>query len=108
MALTLIDSGTQTASVPSEHVLSTQTDPNVYVLVVDTAAMALGDVLELKIYSKCLTGGTERIAYQATYAQPQAQPNKYSVPIPCDIYCKVTLNQKTGTTRDFPWALLSL
>ena len=108
MALTLKASGTQTANVTTEHTLTTETDANVYVLVVDTAEMVLADILELRIYTKCLAGGTSRLAYIASYAHVQGQPNKYSVPVPCDIECKVTLKQTAGVSRDFPWALLNL
>ena len=108
MSLTLKASGTQTANVTTEHTLDTDTDSGVYVLVVDTAEMVLGDFLELRIYTKCLVGGASGLAYQASYAQPQAQPLKYSVPVPCNIECKVTLKQTAGVSRDFPWSLLAL
>ena len=63
---TLVGSGTQTATVTTEHTLDTETTNGVFVLVVDTAAMLSGatpDELELRIYYTCLTSGTERLAY---------------------------------------------
>lgn len=108
MALTLIDSNTQAAAISTEHTLSEQTVANTYVLVVDTAALALGDIVELRIYTKVLTGGTARLAYMVSYANLQGQPNKYSVPVPANIYFKATLKQVLGTGRSFPWALLAL
>ena len=108
MAISSIGSGTQTATVDTEHVLDTETDPGVYMLVVDTANMVNGDYLTLKIKVKCLSGGTSRIAFQATYAHIQAEPIKYSPPVPADIELVVTLEQDAGTSRDFPWSLLKV
>jgi hypothetical protein len=106
MAWTLSASGTQTAVISTEHVLATKTDNGTYVLAVDTGAMVNGDILELRVYTKVLTGGTARVVYYAAFSHAQGEPNKYSPPVPCDIECKVTLKQTAGTGRDFPWALL--
>lgn len=108
MALAVIASGTQTATVTTEHTLDTDTDGKTYVLVVDTSAMVLGDELELRLKTKVLSGGTSRLAYIASYAHIQAVPQKYSVPVPADIEIVATLKQTAGTSRDFPWSLLSL
>ena len=105
---TSIASGTQTATITTEHTLATDTTNKTYVLVVDTAAMVNGDVLELRVYTIALTAGTERLAYFATYTHAQSCPMTYSVPVPADISCKVTLKQTAGTGRAFPWKLLSL
>jgi len=104
----LLASGTQTATITTEHTLATDTTNKVYVLKVDLAAMVNGDILELRLYSKILTGGTERLAYVAVYAHAQGVPAVYSPPLPEDISCKATLKQTAGTGRAFPWALLSV
>src|SRR3569832_2431943 len=63
MSVTSNQSGSQTAAIGTEHTLGAAiTTPGVYVLVVDTNAMANGDVLELRVYSKCKTGSTSRRA----------------------------------------------
>jgi hypothetical protein len=108
MALTSVGSGTQTATLDTEHTLDTETDPGVYVLVVDMANLANGDVVILRLKTKCKTGGTSRLAYQATYANVQGDPNKYSIPVPIDTELVATLEQTDGTGRDFPWNLLKL
>jgi hypothetical protein len=108
---TSVASGTQTATVTTEHTLATDTTGKTYVLVVDAGAMADGttpDLLELRIYTIVLTSGTERLAYIASFVGAQAEPQKYSVPVPADISIKVTLKQTQGTGRAFPWKLLSL
>lgn len=108
---TLVGSGTQTATVTTEHTLDTETTNGVFVLVVDTAAMLSGttpDELELRIYYTCLSAGTERLAYAVAYKGVQGEPMKISPPIPSDISMKATLKQTTGTSRNFPWKLLAL
>lgn len=97
-----------TASMSKEVTLATDTTNKTYVLVVDTAAMALGDVLELRLYTIALTAGTERLAYSITYSHAQADPMKYSPPVPADISFRATLLQPAGTARAFPWKILSL
>jgi hypothetical protein len=108
MAVTSAASGTQTATVTTEHTLGTITDAGVYVLVVDTANMVLGDFLELRLKTKCASGGTSRLAYLASYAHVQGDPNKYSIPVPVDTEIIATLKQAAGTSRDFPWNILKL
>jgi hypothetical protein len=106
MAVTSVGSATQTAIINTEHILDTEANPGVYVLVVDTSNLALGDVLELRIKTKAAAGGTSRLAYSQTYAHAQAEPNKYSVPVPVDTEIICTLKQIAGTGRDFLWNLL--
>jgi hypothetical protein len=108
MAVTSKASGSQTATISTEHTLTTQTDAGVYVLVVDCNAMANGDELELRIKTKDKAGGASRLAYIATYAHVQAEPHKYSVPVPIDTEIVCTLKQIAGTGRTFDWNLLSL
>lgn len=108
MALTIAASGTQTAIIGTEHTLSTKTDAHFYILVVDVAAMALGDALSLAIFTKCLSGGVSRLAYAIDYASAQTEPIKLSVPVPSDVEISCTLKQTAGTGRDYPWKLLSL
>ncbi len=102
---TVKTSGTQAATVPTEHVLATVTDAGVYQLVVDTSVMVNGDELELKIYGKVRTGDTERLLHQSSYAHVQTEKLKTSLPAISPHHMKVTLNQLAGTTRTFIWAV---
>lgn len=106
MALTSAASGTQTATLDTEHTLTTKTDAGVYVLVVDTANLANDETLELKLKTKVKSGGTSRLAYSAIYKHIQGDPNKYSIPVPVDTEIIATLKQTGGTGRDFDWNLL--
>ncbi len=109
MSVTSNQSGSQTATINTEHTLGTAiTTAGVYVLVVDANAMVNGDVLELRVYSKCKSGSTSRQTRIGAFANIQADPNKYSIPIPVDTECTFTLKQIAGTGRAFDWNILSL
>lgn len=109
MAVTSAASGTQAATVSTEHNLgSAITTAGVYVLVVDTNAMVGGDRLELRARTKTKTGSTQRLAYVASYRNAQSTLVKYSVPVPVDTEVQFTLKQTAGTGRSFDWNVLSL
>jgi len=106
MALASVDSGTQTATLDTEHTLSTKTADGFYVLGVDLGNMANGDITVLRIYTKMGSGESSTLAYEATYAHVQATPNVYSIPVPVTDEVKCTLEQTDGTGRDYPWNLV--
>lgn len=108
MAVVSASSGTQTATVTTEHTLATQTTAGVYVLVVDCSNMTYGDKVVFRLKTKYASGGTSRLAYEATYAHVQGDPNKYSIPVPVDTEIIATLQQTEGTSRDFYWNLLRM
>src|SRR4051794_25208090 len=108
MAITVVASGTQAATVNTEHTLATDTSGGVRVLAGDLGNLAYGDTVELRLYTKVLSGSTERQAYVATFSHVQGSPNVYSVPVPTNISCKATLKQTGGTGRSFDWALLGV
>lgn len=102
-------SGTQTATVTTEHTLgSAITDAGTYVLIVDTAEMVNGDVLELRAKLKVLTGGSELLTLIGTYAHVQAEPVKISIPLPSLFSITFTLKQAAGSSRDFDWNVIEL
>ena len=100
-------SGTQTATVGTEHTLATLTTAKTFQLYVDLANLASGDVVELRVYLKVLSGGTSREAQYAVYSGVQGQPIVWSIPVMSDIEVKFTLYQTAGTGRSFPWKVLS-
>lgn len=109
--MTLEDSGTQTATGGgvADTLTTLTTKLKSLVLVVDTVNMVNGDTVELNIYEKCLSGGTERLAYSAAYRHVQSIPMKFSPPVPSDISFRAELVQSgAGTDKDFPWKVLSL
>lgn len=108
MSVAVNTSGSQTATVDTEHTLATVTDAGVYILVVDTAAMVAGDELELRIYGKARSSDTERVLRYASFAGPQGMPLKDCVPVVSPHSFKATLKQTAGTGRAFPWAIYNV
>ena len=90
----------------AEQTLATETGNDTFVLVVDTGAMGNGELLELRIYTIVRGGGTERLAYSAAYQHAQAEPIKYSLPVPSDVSIRFTLTGPSG--KVFPWKVYAL
>lgn len=109
MSLTITASGTQSATVTTEHTLTTLTGAKTFTLHVDCNAMSHGsgtaDELELRIKANVLSAGTERVVYMATFVGAQDIPIKVSLPVPVPQTATVTLKQTAGTGRSFPWAI---
>jgi hypothetical protein len=113
MAVTAQSTGTQTATVSTEHTLLDVAVAGTFTLHVDLINMAAGDVVELRIYQMVLTAGTRRVAYQQTFAGAQVTDNmvQISVPISNELTdagaLRFTLKQTAGTSRAFPWKVLA-
>jgi hypothetical protein len=109
MSIASESGGTQSATVTTEHTLYTTTDEGAFQLWVDTANMAAGDQLELRIYCKKVSGGTSRVVYYNLWANAQTdEPHKVS-PIEASLYeIKFTLKQIAGTGRSYPWRVVSI
>lgn len=112
MAVTVFSSGTQTASIGTEHQLADTNQAGVYTFHVDTFNMAAGDILELRVYQMILTSGASRVLFfHAFYgAQPTGDLQKVSLPIGNDLTdstaLRFSLKQTFGTGRQFPWKVL--
>lgn len=112
MAVTAFASGTQSATVTTEHTLSDVNVAGVFTLHVDTVNMVAGDILELRIYQIVLTAGTRRVAYIGAFygAQPTDDVIKVSVPISNELTdagsLRFSLKQTFGTSRNFDWKVL--
>lgn len=116
MALNLNkDNGAQTASIGTEHTLVTEGDSGIYVLFVNLENMVNGDVLELRAYTKVLTGDANSfLAFEQFYSNDQgdnAAPGSSakgavvvkSPPIESPFELVWTLKQTAGTGRVFDW-----
>jgi hypothetical protein len=107
MALVEAQSGTQAATLDTEHTLgSEETTDGWYWLVVDTSAMANADVLVLRAKLKVKTAGTARLVARATFRDAQEQPAALSIPIPNIYGLTFTLEQTDGTGRSYDWSIL--
>lgn len=113
MTVTAKGSGTQTATIGTEHTLLDIAAAGTYTFHVDAASMFAGDVVELRIYQIVLAGGTRRVAYMARFfdAQPTDDMIKLSVPISNELgdagALRFTLKQTNGIGRAYPWKVLS-
>lgn len=117
MANTHASSGSQTATVNTEHSLYSTTTAGTYVLEVDLNAMAAGDVLTLRIRKKVRTGDTVYTVYvHSFYGAVQTDmgdtPTKMavvqSIAIPTVFGADFTLEQTFGTGRAYPWGVILL
>jgi len=109
MAVSVNTSGSQTATVNTEHTLATVTSAGIYILVVDIANLAAGENVELRAYGKARSTDTERLLFGPAIYGPivPAQLLIYSTPIVSPHSVKFTLKQTSGTGRAFPWAVYS-
>jgi hypothetical protein len=108
MALAIESDGSQTAVIDTEHSLASPTTNKTRVLAVDLVNMVNGDIVELRIKTKTRAGGTERVAYVATFTHTQDEDVVYSVPVPSVNGATFTLKQTAGTGRVFEWAIYDL
>lgn len=100
-------SGTQAATVGTEHTLATLTGGKTYALKVDIAALAAGEYVELRVKHKVLSGGTSRTVFSGIYSWADALENgiALSPPSMAPVEYVATLKQINGTGRSFPWAV---
>ncbi len=108
MAVSQTNSGTQTATISTEHTLATITTAGVYILVVNMTNMAGSDELTLRAKEKVLTGSTSAVAHTAMYKGVQADKTTRSIPIECVHELVFTLQQTAGTGRSFEWSVRNL
>jgi hypothetical protein len=105
MAITQNTSGTKTVTVDVEHSLATITTAGLFQFAIDLSNMENGDIIDITIKTKLLTGSTAAIAYIATFAHVQGQPNQHSLPIMSPFSVEFLIEQTDGTARDYDWAV---
>lgn len=101
-------SGTQAATLDTEHTLAQTTTPGTYLLSLDLAAMAVGDVVHVELRTRVLAAGVTRPIYAGTFQHAQSTPIKQSIAVKSEHDVVATLTQTDGTARSFPWELLRL
>jgi hypothetical protein len=110
MAVGAFGSGSQTTVIGTEHFVADVNEAGVYTFHVDTNAMAIGDMIELRAYQMILTGGTARVEQVMTYQGVQDTPIKKSEPVSNELTdtgaLRFSLKQIYGTGRAFPWKVL--
>lgn len=110
MPVSIAASGSQTATLDTDHTLATQAGPTggaVYQLRVDAVNLANGERLILTLRSRARAADTTRQLYHATFEHAQASPIKDSPMVAVEVGNELVavLRQEGGTGRAFPWAL---
>ena len=109
MAVGTPTTGTLTCTASEQTLGTAKTDSRTYVLTLDLTNMAAGDVVELYVYVKVLTGSTARVLWKQYWANAQTgQPVYMSPPIPAAYSVEFKLKQPTGTGRNVDWAFFSI
>ena len=112
MPVTAENSGTQSATVTTEHFVEDTNSAGVFTYHVDTINMVTGDILELRVYQMVLTSGASRVIYFGAFYGPQPANDliKVSLPISNELTdstaLRFSLKQTFGTSRNFPWKVL--
>ena len=104
MTWTIDTSGSQTAVVGTEHILSTPTTSATYVFSADLVNLVIGDMVELRCYDK-VDGTNYSQMWKAAFQNPQINNAKASPPMAVTTQAKFTLKQVAGTGRVFPWSV---
>lgn len=116
MALTLDKShGTQAATVGTEHTLLTEATVGIFALFVNLKNMVDGDIVELRAYTKVLTGDANPLCiFEQSYKDQQGDAasagssakgpvHVKSPPVENPFSLIWTLKQVAGTSRNFDW-----
>jgi hypothetical protein len=112
MAVTVEASGTQAATIGTEHTLWDSSSAASYQFGFDSVNMAAGDIVEIRIYRMFKTGGTRRVTYFMPYydAQVTDDVGKVFIPVSTGLTdsgaIRATLKQTAGTGRNFDWEVL--
>lgn len=102
-------SGTQSCTVTTEHSLATTTTAGVFVGMWNLTNAVAGDVFEVYIKTKVLTGDTAEIIYYAVYGNSLGDiPIIASPPVVSMHSLSMFVKQAAGTSRNVPWALLQV
>jgi len=108
MAASVNTSGSQTATVGTEHQLASIATAGTFQAVVDLTNMASGatpDVVEIRVYGKCRSTDAEKLEEVYSFIGLQTKPLWRAPPVWSPHHYRVTLKQTQGTGRAFPWAI---
>jgi hypothetical protein len=110
MAVTSAGTGTQTATLTTEHELLSINTAGVYIINVDCSLMQAGDITELRVYQIAITGGTEQEVLYGRFEGAQIEKMKKSIPVSNALTdsgsVRFTLKQLVGTGRNYYWSVV--
>lgn len=101
-------SGSQTASIGTEHTLATVTAAKLLQSTVDLTNMVGGstpDILEIRLYGKARSSDGEALIKCWTFIGVQSELLFFTPPLISPHHYKYTLKQTQGTGRAYPWAI---
>lgn len=105
MSVSVATSGIQSGSIGTEYVLASGT-AGTFQFITDATNMQNGDWLTLRIKAETFSGQPTRLLWQANFVHSQGgEPLLISPPFPAPVRYVVTLQQTSGTSRAFPWAI---
>lgn len=109
MAISEHASGSQTATLDTEHVLngtSPETTDGVFQFFVDLDAMVNGDIVILRVKEKCRASDSQRVVWSRPFAHDQGTDSLAASPSLILLHgWDFTLEQTDGTGRAFPWSI---
>jgi len=80
-------------------------DDGVYQVFFDAAALAAGDVVEVRIEERALSSGTDRVAWIASASNALSEPMIVSPSFILLHNWTLGARQTAGTVRSFPWSI---
>lgn len=97
--------GTTEFSCPNNSTtLTPQTDDGVYQACFDTAAIALGDQFQFRVYEKVRSAGTQRVIYEQILTGAEATTLVFPTLILLHGW-DVTMKKLAGTDRAVEWSI---
>lgn len=108
MAISSAASGTQTASIATEHSLTTQSTARRFQLMVNLSNLVKGDVVIIRVKVKVLSSGSAAEIVYGPFADVVATPIVVTPIIPSLYSYEATLQQTAGTGRNFEWNLIEI
>lgn len=115
MSITEYETGSQTATIDTEHTLNAggpETAAGLYMLRVDCAAMAqdgtVFDHTRMRLYEKVRTADTQRLAMSASLVGYQTMPLWQSPAFILHRGWDWKLIQEDGTGRAYPWSIVKV
>lgn len=101
-------SGSQAATISTEHTLASPTTDGKRQLCVDLNVLASGDTVELRVYKKYASGGTARLVTLVSFPNAQSSPGNDGFVYTMPYGGSFSLKQTTGTGRTFDWFVYAL
>lgn len=75
---------------------------------IDMSALAAGDVYEVKVYNKAVSGGTQRTCRVYTFAGAQGEPHVSILPGVLGFGWEVSGKKLAGTDRAWDWTIWTI